>query len=213
MRAIVLSLFLMMMSAMTSHAQGTIVLVVDTSSSMNQQQMELQIKGYATVLGSVASVRTRDVVAITFDASPVLISNGTYLEAQTAFSQYTILPAEHRGHTCLSAALMMVEQMVPTLKQPIVVDISGDGRANCAEKEMIPGILNRLENQYNVQVNTLYINNEHHEHINGPDQMKGRTFFKSLIRNGGFMMATESFMDFELSLFEKLTLEISWLDQ
>jgi hypothetical protein len=188
---------------------GTVILLVDISSSISTEQMKLQMDSYASVLQFVASVRNKRVVPIVFSVESEVLSNGTYTDAINAFASYPILPPSMRGHTCLSSALIRVERMLPDLPTPIVLDISGDGEANCSTSASIPDILNRMAEDYNVQVNTLYIENNL---PNTADSIKGYDYYRSLTRNSGFIMSVESFMDFELSLFEKLVMEVSWLD-
>jgi len=188
---------------------GTVVLLVDTSSSISSEQMRLQIDSYASVLQSVASVRNKRVVPIVFNTNPQILSNGSYMDAVGAFLRFPIVGPPERGQTCLSAALFLVEQLLPTLPRPVVLDISGDGEANCADSGTIPATLDRIANNHGVQVNTLFIDN----HLPNPASgFKGFEYYKSLTRKHGFIIEAKSFMDFELSLFEKLTMEISWLD-
>jgi uncharacterized protein with von Willebrand factor type A (vWA) domain len=185
---------------------GTVILLVDISSSISTEQMKLQMDSYASVLQFVASVRNKRVIPIVFSVESEVLSNGTYTDAINAFASYPILRPEFRGHTCLSSALIRVERMLPNLPTPIVLDISGDGEANCSTSGSIPDILDRMAEDYNVQVNTLYIENDL------PNSTRGYDYYKSLTRNSGFIMSVETFMDFELSLFEKLVMEVSWLD-
>jgi len=63
--------------------------------------------------------------------------------------------------------------------------------------------LDRLENS-GVTVNTLYMITNNEEPI---------SFYESLTRGNGFSIVAESIMHFELSLFEKLSLELVQLKQ
>lgn len=202
--------FFLISSVANAQESGTVILVVDISSSISNEQMYLQMGSYASVLDTVASVRSRRIVSIVFSTTPEIISNGSYQDAIAAFNSYPILDLEHRGQTCLSTALLAVEDLLPTLPRPIVIDISGDGEANCEGLGTIPSILDRMVSNFDVQVNTLYIENNLLDHVMG---LRGYDFYETLVRNDGFIMNATSFMDFEFSLFEKLTLEISWLDQ
>jgi hypothetical protein len=194
-----------------AYAQGTVILLVDVSSSINEEQMVLQIDSYSNALNGVAAIRSKDVVAITFSATPKIISNGDYLDAQNAFQNYNILPAELRGHTCLSGALRLIEEIAPSLQQPVVLDISGDGEANCEGSPDIQNILDGLLDNHGFQINTLFIRNDI---LSGSErEILSQVFYQSMVRGGGFSMVVESFFDFEVSLFEKLQFELSWIDE
>lgn len=208
MKKILIALVLWMHTSI-AYAMGTIILLVDVSSSINNEQMALQINSYAKSMLSIPTLRYVQVEVVTFATDPVHISSGNYEEAAAAFASYTIFPYEERGTTCLANALDYIESILPTLPPPVILDISGDGQANCGEEERIPLILNRMAVS-GLRVNTLYINNP--ENILGPDQSDPRAFYQSLTRNNGFSIEARGFQDFELALWEKLILELSMLE-
>lgn len=202
---------LLILSTTFASAKGTIVLLVDISSSISIEDMKLQLESYANSMRSVGALRSKDIVVMTFSEWPKLLTIGDYNDAYEVFMDYAVVEPVHRGSTCLGRALQEVENIMPTLEQPIVLDISGDGESNCENSHQVHPILDRLEQKYDLQVNTLYVRSDK---INSNSDLDKQffAFYKTLVRGGGFTMKAETFMDFELSLFDKLTIELSWLD-
>ena len=87
---------------------------------------------------------------------------------------------------------IQTKNMLPLLPKPIVLDISGDGEANCAGLDAISDILDNMVTNHGVQVNTLFIDNNL---PNSVTELKGFEYYKSLLRNSGFIMEAKSFMD------------------
>ena len=191
-------------------ATGTVILLADISSSISQENLNLQLDSYAAAMTSVGGLYSVHVEAIVFDNVPVLISSGTNVAAATAFAAHPRLSDMDRGSTCLADALLFVEARIPDLPQPVVLDISGDGEANCTNSDSIPATLDRIA-ALGVQINTLFINSGDDQLMAGPDFLDPYSFYQTLTRNDGFTMLANGFMEFELSLFDKLTLELAFL--
>ena len=208
---LILTITLLWSSCASANINGTIILLVDISSSISMSNLHLQLDSYADSMTSVGGLYGAHVVAIVFDAVPRLISSGTNLDAYHAFTNYPRLEAQYRGNTCLASALEFVELMIPTLPQPVILDISGDGEANCGRQATIPATLDRIAAQ-NVQVNTLFITSGDFNAMSVGPHFTPYFFYQSMRRNNGFSVVANGFQEFEISLFEKLTLELSYLD-
>lgn len=214
MKTIILSLCLWL-AAIAAHAEGTIILLVDISSSITVDQMHLQMDSYATAMRQLASLRHVNIEVVTFDEGPRWIHSGDNLAAATAFETFEVVPPEYRGSTCLGDALILIETMISSLPQPVVLDISGDGEANCSRREQIPLILDRMAAE-GVRVNTLFVDNitgMPDEDTEIPPRETHYQFYQRLVRNGGFTIHAQDFFDFELALFEKLVLEVAQLKE
>ena len=200
-----IALFFIMLSQPLS-ANGTIVLVVDTSSSMDAAELDLQYDGYSAALSQLAYLENVNIEVVLFNDDPVHIASGNRSNAITAFDNELRLGGEFRGLTCLANALIYVEAMLPTLPTPVIVDISGDGEANCDGYVAVSESLDRLAAQ-GVRVNTLLVASDPMSKFNP------REVYQNMTRNNGFMIEANGFYDFENALFEKLTLEIAQLTQ
>lgn len=203
---------LSMFYATSSFAQsgGSLILLVDTSSSIDAAELDLQLNSYARAMKSVAGLTNVHIEVVVFQNSPVLISSGSNVDAHDAFVKHPRLESEDRGATCLATALDFVESIIKRVPKPVVLDISGDGEANCERRDEIPVILDRIAS-YGTQVNTLFIN-PGYAIGTGKESADLHAFYNSLRRNGGFTVVADGFADFELALFEKLVIELSFLE-
>ncbi len=216
MKILLLSMFLCLV-AISAQARGTIILLVDISSSITAEQMELQMNSYATAMSGIPSLRNVNIEVVEFATKPALIYSGDSDGAALAFANYKRTGPWRHGSTCLGKALTLIETMIPKLPQPVILDISGDGEANCTTHESIMQSLDNMAAQ-GVRVNTLYIANQSGIsndvlQVNplAASENSNYKFFESLTRNHGFTMQADNFFDFELALFDKLILEISML--
>lgn len=185
-------------------AQGTIILVVDTSSSMSADEIDIQLDSYASAMRQMVFLENVNIEVVLFNTKPSHISSGHRLNASDAFDSIERLAPEHRGSTCITTALKYVETIIPSVPRPVVVDISGDGADNCVDGAELHTVLDRIAQQ-NVRVNTLLVHDSRYQmnHII-------RNFYRSMTRNG-FTVIAGSYDEFEMALFEKLTLEIAQL--
>ena len=195
--------------ATVAQAAGTIILLVDISSSINDQQMHLQIDSYTKAMQTVPSLQYVDVEVILFAQTVSHISSGSNAQAAAAFASYQVPRPEFRGATCLTNALEFVEELIPGLAHPIVIDISGDGEANCSDDDNIQAVLDRIA-ETGATVNTLYIENDGGI-VDDYMPRDHHTFYQDLVRNNGFSMRANGFEDFEIALYEKLILEVGML--
>lgn len=206
----VVACIIYLLSTLSLYAQnnGSLVLVVDTSSSISDENYYLQMESYARAMLEIPSLRNMHIEVILFASDPRRLSSGTNIMAAQAFSN-TERPAMDNGSTCLENALALVDLILPTLPTPVVVDISGDGEANCFDRATIPSLLDSIAAQ-DARINTLLIEETMSD---DPVSVERRNqtvkFYESLTRNNGFSMVVEGYYDFEFSIFEKIIMETS----
>ena len=209
---VLLASFFSIYSSSIATARGTVILLVDTSSSITDDQSVLQLGSYAKAMTRIAALNYVDIKIVTFGSSPKLIYEGDNNGAAEAFinamAAKVITP---RGSTCLGAALELIHNLVNDIDGKIVLDISGDGEANCKNRRNISYELDKLSDK-GVQINTLYIKSNGIMAHPGNTTETPEDFFKSMVRNSGFSISVHNYDDFELSLFEKLAIEVSWID-
>jgi hypothetical protein len=192
---------------------GSLFLLVDMSNSIDGLGMRYQMESYANVLPFVAGLGNYDIHVMAFSGGydhPV--RGGTVQEATAYFEDWAgIRPVGPAGGTCLHGVLQRIIDIYHTLPQPVVIDITGDGTHNCVEpiwrsyRGHATYLLNTLE-EMGAQVNVLYIGD-------GLPHEVGYTEFSSMRRGGGFAMLATNLYDFELALFDKLTLEVAHLNE
>ena len=186
---------------------GSLVLLVDISSSIEVTEMHLQLDSYARLMNDMPTIRHVHIEVILFGQTPELIASGNYKDAALAFATYDVIGPEYRGTTCLTEALKLVQARLNSLSQPVIIDISGDGEANCYSDKYLQNVLDEIA-ETGARINTLYIDKAPN-YIQSENNLR---FYQSLTRNSGFTMKAEDFYDFELALFEKLTLELAELE-
>lgn len=217
MKTLIFSLLLLVFSSM-AHANGTIVLVVDISNSLNEDDLETQFSSYTNVLRGIPYLEGVNVEVVLFENNPRHVSSGSHLAAAQIFEDLPRTSTDERGLTCLNQALLYVEIMMPDLPPPVVIDISGDGDANCdgynnGSYATLHSTLDRLE-AAGATVNTLFMP------PSAPpgggiyamtDFMEQIRFYGTLRRGDGFSIVAENLMAFEEALFRKLSREIAQL--
>lgn len=196
--------------------EGSLVLVVDLSASISQENVELQMQSYATAMEWITPLEYLNIEAIIFGKKTYHISSGSRQNAARAFR---INQSIDRSSTCLHQALSYVESIYDTLPQPVIIDISGDGEENCDHSDYTHDLLDRLEAKGAI-INTLMIpvNKESmmiymDESTFNKKQIDFKNYYQSLIRGqGAFSMYIENFYDFEEAIIRKIIKEISFLD-
>lgn len=213
MKTILLILTLIFAPAVVK-AQGTLILLIDVSSSLTINELDTQLDSYAEVLTSIPYLRDVNVEIILFDDDPLHLSSGDPIAGAGFLDDHPRTQAQHRGLTCMNQALKYIEALIPTVPQPVVLDISGDGEANCDDDYIHGGAhdplhetLDRIE-QTGTIVNTLYFADQFRPEDNFERQVN---FYESLTRNAGFSMDVLELAEFELALYNKIALEIAAL--
>ena len=211
-----LLLLFLLFVPMQSNAQGTLVLVVDLSVSISDENKQLQMDSYATAMDWITPLEHMNIEVIIFGKKSYHISSGSRQNAATAFR---ISQDIDRSSTCLHQALEYVELMYDTLPRPVIIDISGDGEENCDSVEKTQQLLDRLAAKGAI-VNTLMIPLDKTfmlewmtpESIEEKEQDL-RNYYQSLIRGqGSFFMYIENFYDFEEAIIRKIVKEIALLE-
>lgn len=196
--------FLILILNVNSVSAGSLILLVDISSSIEEHEMHLQFDSYAKLMYEMPALRNVYIEVVLFSDGAELISVGSNEDAARAFINYPILEHSYRGITCLTEALRFTLNRIKDMPTPVIIDISGDGQANCRSDDYIESALDEIA-ATGTRINTLYINTE-----DDPMQAEANLrFYQQLPRNGGFNLVIEDFYDFELALFEKLTLELA----
>lgn len=199
--------------ATEAKSQGSLVLLVDVSSSVNDLNMQLQTQGYITALSEIQYLENVNIEVILFSRKYAHISSGSVQNAIAAFKSIGPDRANIIGETCLANAIRYVNTILPSLPQPVVVDISGDGEANCADGGRDISLIEaaRLGDQ-GARINTLFIKTDPSHTGVSPQYLENvETFYAKLTKNNGFTIVADGFNDFVYALFQKLVMEIAFL--
>lgn len=206
-------------SAESSCPDLSLVLAVDSSSSIDDGEYALQMQGYASAFRNPAVLRAlndagRVDVAVVLWAGPempdhilpwfTISSEGDALRLATWFAS---LQRQVNGDTDigngLTAALDLIEGHTCGLRR--IVNVSGDGRASPgssrgpARKTL--EVAKKRADRMGVTVNGLAITNE--------EPYLTEYYRTALITGPGcFVMEVDSFGDFSLAILEKLRREI-----
>ena len=212
----VIAILLLLGSASESYAKGSLVLLVDLSRSISDENTKLQLESYATAMEWITPLDQFNVEVVIFGKNHQHISSGTRYDAAKAFRKDLNLD---RSSTCLYDALSYVRDVFYTLPQPVIIDISGDGEENCNTNfQQTYDLLDSLQ-LMGAKVNTLMIPiNRDVWHFLPDEQavmMKEaelRMYYQNLIRGeGSFFMYIENFYDFEEAIIKKIVREIALL--
>lgn len=200
---------------------GTIILGIDVSSSIDDIELEIQYSAYQQGLREIGALQYSDIEVITFDTFPNRIYSGNdNFEAADHLEATPRLPSEIRGVTCLTRLFKFVyEEVLPTAKHPIVLDISGDGANNCNNASITPDMHDHYLNllvDAGVRINGLLIMTSM---INNTDERRSDTsyseevysYYKYITKSNGFVVISRSMEDIIDSLYQKLNMEIAYL--
>lgn len=198
----------------------SLVLAIDSSSSIDEMEFALQMQGYGAafsdqeVLSTLHAVGTVD-VAVVMWAGPTMPKHlrpwqriETDAQALMLAEWFFTTPRKEKGDTeignALTAALDLIEQH-DTCGSRRVVDVSGDGRADPGSSRGPPrktlAFARARAESMGVTVNGLAITNSE------PDL--GEYYQTSLITGrNSFVMEVSSFTDFAAAILEKLKREI-----
>lgn len=210
-KAACLSAALALSAPVEAQSRGTIVLLFDVSNSIGHAQWALQKDAYARTLVEVPGLNTVNMVAISFGKSAKVLGVGNNRQIASIFETLNSNDVP-RGATCLGWGLHAVIQLLPTLPEPVILDISGDGENNCGHSAgEVEQMLQTLE-LHGVTINTLFIKRLEVHPDDKQKNLDGVAYYASLVRNGGFIVVAQNFQDFYLALYEKLLGEISMLE-
>lgn len=209
--------FLLFFSTVSvAKADGTLVLLVDLSASISEENVKLQLESYATAMEWITPLEQFNVEVVIFGKNYEHISSGTRHNAAKAFRKEINLD---RSSTCLYDTLSYIRDIYHTLPQPVIIDISGDGEENCNTNfQETHDILDSLQ-MMGAKVNTLMIplnrrvwNFLRDEQAFAAKEGEMRGYYETLIRGeGSFFMYIENFYDFEEAIIKKIVREIAFL--
>lgn len=214
-----MKLFFVMIAALffaasPAMSNGTLVLLVDMSQSISEEDVNLQLESYAAAMEWITPLEHINIEVILFAKEYKHISSGSRDAAAYAFRNPGSID---RSSTCLHEALVYVNSIYELLPKPVIIDISGDGEDNCGIDEYaIHRVLDDLE-QKGATINTLMIpvGDGVFRFLSDPSEVQNKKnelqhFFSSLTRGpDSFFMYIENFYDFEEAIIKKIVKEIS----
>lgn len=192
--------------ATIAQAQHTLILAIDVSASVDDEEQRIQMEGYGSVLQFFPYLEGHHVEVILFSSRAVSVSSGTLSDAQAFFDNWYI-PEEVYGNgyatTCVNRMLRYVLETLDQYPGVITLDISGDGEENCSRDEQVVETTDQLD-AAGVLINALVIQDRVRIH----DSRKAIEFYTEHVING-YLFLAESFLDVAETLHRKIALEMS----
>lgn len=189
-----------------AQAQHTLILAIDVSASVDNEEQRIQMEGYGSVLQFFPYLEGHHVEVILFSSRAVSVSSGTLSDAQAFFDNWYI-PEEVYGNgyatTCVNRMLRYVLETLDRYPGVVTLDISGDGEENCARDEQVIETTDQLD-AAGVLINALVIQDQVRIH----DARKAVEFYTEYVING-YLFLAESFLDVAETLHRKIALEMS----
>lgn len=193
----------------------TLILIVDISDSMSIEEKRFQMQSYAKVLDDMQWYDHYRIDVLAFATNlDYAVEQGTRQDAINYFLTWENRPSVH-GSTCIHNPIVAVLERIQTYSHPIIIDISGDGVHNCTQSVgtdrhgmSMPDLsmkLDHLEN-HGAQINTLYFwNGERTDGMNMQDS------YADMARGNGFSIFINTYLEFEIALYQKLSREVASL--
>ncbi len=200
---------------------AALVLAMDVSSSITDINWELQRNGLANAIESkefITSVRVSFlgkilISVVEWSDSPIKVIDWTVLEEPEDFivlaSKIRTLKRVQNGSTCMIKALHFSALELNTLEGQVarkIIDVSGDGKDNCAKGVDDPldtkQASNFITNQ-GITINGLPIITPQEPYVDD--------FYADYVIGGpgSFMVVVDGFKDFETVMKKKLIIEVS----
>jgi len=213
--SILTALFLVFSSvSATAQERGTLILMVDVSSSISPSELRLQYEGYEKALYELRGIlHGMQIEVITFGQHPEHVHSGNSLTASAFFGSRKMSGERGWGNmTCPVGGLEYIVENWKSWTPPVIIDITGDGEqtdAYCFSKKEIWEYRNEIEN-LGGRVNALLIK----PITQMAPHNQVRQFYRRLpTNNGEFMMHAENFDKFQLAIMEKIIAEVGYLDE
>jgi hypothetical protein len=218
-----------------------LIVAVDVSNSVDEQRYRLQMEGIAQALEDPGVIQaivggTKGGILfsmVTWADRPTINLPWTYIsneaEARAAARRVRTLPRQGGEFTCMSRMMRFVSDKVvpqiPAKAAKVVLDISGDGRDNCNEKEPIDAVRDELV-QYGVTVNGLPILEGGGPDVVTPGAPPTQSYlpeeqktaaledwFRENVKGGpgSFVLPANGYADFGRAIRQKFVLEVSLL--
>lgn len=208
-------------NAQTQSCDLALVLAMDASSSVNEKEYDLQLKGMAAALldtevtQAILSLGGMYMAAFEWNGrtNQKMLFEWSQLNTEADIFALAQALATHernsvRSPTALGSALGFAHRLFPALPVPCirqVIDVSGDGLNN---EGITPDKVYALWDFSNITVNGLAINGTDPLHDSAHQDIM--TYYRRnvLYGNGSFLVIAESFEDFEKAMKKKLLKEI-----
>ena len=204
-KAILVTIFTILFTCM-AYAQHTLILAIDVSASIDDEEQMIQMEGYGSVLQFFPYLEGHHVEVILFSSRAVSVSSGTLSDAQRFFDNWHIPPEVYGRSTPVTCTWTVFQYILDTIDQypgVITLDISGDGPENCAPDERIEELTSQLD-EAGVMINALVIMDERRPH----DAANAVEYYTDHVING-FLFQAQSFLDVAETLHRKIALEMS----
>lgn len=216
-----------------------LIVAVDVSNSVDNERYRLQMEGIAQALEDPAVIQAIVGGAkggilfsmVTWGDRPKVSLPWTRIaseeDARAAALKVRTMRRESGEFTCMSRMMRFVSDkivpQIPAKAAKVVLDVSGDGRDNCNEKEPIDAVRDELVS-YGVTVNGLPI-------LEGTDEETAQTapvqsylpseqgaptletWFRDNVKGGpgSFVLPANGYGDFGRAIRQKFVLEVSML--
>ncbi|MDJ0614848.1 MAG: DUF1194 domain-containing protein [Rhizobiaceae bacterium] len=208
-------------NAQPQYCDLALVLAMDASSSVDDREYALQMKGMASALldqevqEAIESIGGLYLSAFEWNGQlkQKIIFDWIYVRSRAEALTLAAILARHERNatnfpTALGAALGFAHRMFPRLPQPcarMVIDVAGDGHSNDGIQ---PSEIYNLYDFSGIQVNGLVIK----DHFTSPETFyrdPEKYYRENVIRGtGAFLELAHTFDDFESAMKKKLLKEI-----
>lgn len=220
-----LVLFLIFGFVSTSNAQHTLILAIDVSGSVDDEEMQIQMDGYANSLQFFPYLEDHYIEVLLFSDYTVQAVDGSLSEVRAWFEnwdQETVNDARkdttvqstsregqefysqvQNGSTCVHTVFEHIYDNWNKYPGVVTVDISGDGNENCVPSQRVRELTQALAENGAI-INSLVIREE------SRDMTFDQTlhFYQTYVTTGQTFVA-QTWMDVEETLYNKISLEIS----
>lgn len=177
-----------------------LVLLIDRSRSIDEDELRLQRRAYARLLNSpdvISALGDAKVAIVEFDSTAELMVDWT--DPKSAAELYSIQdPKGLRRQTAIGNALATAFDLLKGKDGRAVVDVSGDGKEN-VDPLRLQAMRAALGHEQ-VEINGLAILDDKVEELD--------RYYSQRVVNG-FVLTAESRTDFEVALQRKLFYEIA----
>ena len=194
--------------------QNTLILIVDVSASIDDDEMQLQMDGYLTSLQAFPYFDREYIEVILFSDNAVVVSSGSYYDALEYFENFSSPSSVYNTRvysanktTCVHRPFEFILENWDNYPGFVTIDIAADGRQNCGLDEEVRDLTNELT-ELGAAINALVVRTPHTPDV----EVFGRVevFYEDFVVNG-FVVTADGFEDFARALQRKIGLEMSYL--
>lgn len=210
-RLFILAAIVFIFAANSTANAETLVLVNDVSQSMTSLEQDIEFQSYLKILSGDLrhAMSSTHVEIVLFGEGAASVSSGSVddaiqvLQVLSKFDlrkEYMMNVNITGSATCIGKALQYVLDNEKNWEHPIVVDISGDGIDTCRQAYDLNKIKNDLLAR-DIKINSL------------PMGDAGLVSWYDKNVTTGFQIPAYGIDEFEEAMYEKLTAEVSYLEQ